>query len=114
MQDSSEASPEGSQAGCKSRGCVACLKGRGCSGCLAIDALLGKHEGGEERAQLKDTRTGAVFGDVQARNPRSEFSVPLGSSPAKLSKSKSIFLKVKVLSLNTSLQDASAAGFPSM
>lgn len=58
---------------------------------LPADAFLGKHGGGEERAQLKDTRTGAVFGDAQAGNPRFDFSDPLGSSPAKLSKSKSIF-----------------------
>lgn len=83
---------------------------------LPFDAFLGKHEGGEERAQLKDTRTGAVFGDVQAGNPRFEFSDPLGISPAELSKSKSIVFKVKMLSLSTSLQDASAtvSGFPSI
>lgn len=62
---------------------------------LPIDAFLGKHEVGEERAQLKDTRTAAVFGDVQAGNPWFDFSDPLGNSPAKLSKSKSIFFKSK-------------------
>lgn len=36
---------------------------------LPIDTFLGKHEGGEERVQLKDTRTGAVFGDVQGWKP---------------------------------------------
>lgn len=83
---------------------------------LPIDAFLGKHRGGEERAQPKDMRTAAVFGDVQAGNPRFDFSDPLGNSPAKLSKSKSTFFKVKVLFLNTPLQDASAAvsGFPSI
>lgn len=40
MQDSREANGEGSEPGCKSRGCLACVKGRGCSSCLLMHSWV--------------------------------------------------------------------------
>lgn len=78
---------------------------------LHIDAFLGKHKGGEERAQLKDTRTAAVFGDVQAGNPWFDFSHPLGNSAVKLSKSKSILSKCILSVLSSRMQQQQCQGF---